>query len=93
MRESGAAQGEPPPEDDGDTFADAATRHVASAACELAIIPIEDVLALREQPNLPGTVDEYPNWRIPLPIPLEELFSQASVQRVMHALGQDANPE
>jgi 4-alpha-glucanotransferase len=52
-----------------------------------------DALGDTRQPNLPGTVDEYPNWRIPLPVPLEELFSQASVQRVMHALGQDANPE
>jgi hypothetical protein len=24
-------------------------------------------------PNLPGTVDEYPNWRLPLPVTLEEL--------------------
>ena len=43
---SGAAQGDPPPDDDGETFADAATRHVAGAACDLAIIPIEDALAL-----------------------------------------------
>jgi 4-alpha-glucanotransferase len=50
-----------------------------------------DALGETRQPNLPGTVDEYPNWRIPLPVPLEELFSQASVQRVTHALGQDAN--
>lgn len=50
-----------------------------------------DALGETRQPNLPGTVDEYPNWRIPLPVPLEELFSQASVQRVVHALEGDAN--
>jgi 4-alpha-glucanotransferase len=26
-------------------------------------LPIEDALALDEQPNLPGTVNEHPNWR------------------------------
>jgi 4-alpha-glucanotransferase len=28
---------------------------------------VEDVLALTEQPNLPGTIDEHPNWRRRLP--------------------------
>ncbi|WP_084432806.1 4-alpha-glucanotransferase [Kibdelosporangium aridum] len=51
-----------------------------------------DALGDLRQPNLPGTVDEYPNWRIPLPVPVEELFSQPGVQRVVHALGQGANP-
>jgi 4-alpha-glucanotransferase len=50
-----------------------------------------DALGDVRQPNLPGTVDEYPNWRIPLPVPVEDLFSQASVRRVVHALEQDAN--
>ncbi len=51
-----------------------------------------DALGDLRQPNLPGTVDEYPNWRIPLPVPIEELFSQPGVQRVVHALGRGANP-
>jgi hypothetical protein len=29
----------------------------------LAILPLEDALALPEQPNLPGTIDQHPNWR------------------------------
>jgi 4-alpha-glucanotransferase len=28
---------------------------------------VEDVLGLAEQPNLPNTVDEHPNWRRRLP--------------------------
>ncbi|MEV4317010.1 4-alpha-glucanotransferase [Actinocrispum sp. NPDC049592] len=51
-----------------------------------------DALMEHRQPNLPGTVDEYPNWRIPLPVAVEELFSQASVRRVVHALGSGADP-
>ncbi|ALG08092.1 4-alpha-glucanotransferase [Kibdelosporangium phytohabitans] len=45
-----------------------------------------DALGDLRQPNLPGTVDEYPNWRIPLPVPVEQLFSQPGVRRVVHAL-------
>jgi 4-alpha-glucanotransferase len=36
---------------------------------------MEDILGVREQVNLPGTVDEHPNWRQPLPVTLEELRS------------------
>jgi 4-alpha-glucanotransferase len=40
------------------------------------------------QPNLPGTVDEYPNWRLPVadgsgrPVRLEELRSDPEVRRL-----------
>jgi 4-alpha-glucanotransferase len=61
MRESGAAQGEPP--DSPGRFADAACAYVAGGACSLALLPLEDLLALSEQPNLPGTTDAHPNWR------------------------------
>ncbi len=44
-------------------FATAASAHTARAACALALLPLEDALALEEQPNLPGTVAEHPNWR------------------------------
>ncbi|OWW22388.1 hypothetical protein AYR66_25720 [Noviherbaspirillum denitrificans] len=32
------------------------------------MLPVEDALALTEQPNLPGTVDTHPNWRRRLPL-------------------------
>lgn len=51
-----------------------------------------DALGDLRQPNLPGTVDEYPNWRIPLSVPVEQLFAHPVVQRVVHALTENANP-
>jgi 4-alpha-glucanotransferase len=36
------------------------------------ILPVEDLLGLEEQPNLPNTVDEHPNWRRRLPAALLE---------------------
>ena len=38
------------------------------------ILPMEDVLGLTEQPNLPNTIDEHPNWRRRLPGPAKLLL-------------------
>jgi 4-alpha-glucanotransferase len=67
MRASGAAQGDMPGEEQGAEVATVAARHVASAACALALLPLEDAMALEEAPNLPGTTDRHPNWRRRLP--------------------------
>ncbi|MFC7476633.1 4-alpha-glucanotransferase [Dankookia sp. GCM10030260] len=67
FRESGAASGDPPGLQDTDAVVDAALAHVGAASCALAILPLEDALGLPEQPNLPGTVEEHPNWRRRLP--------------------------
>jgi 4-alpha-glucanotransferase len=46
---------------------DAALAFVAQTNSPLCLLPVEDVLGLQEQPNLPGTMDEHPNWRRRLP--------------------------
>jgi 4-alpha-glucanotransferase len=46
---------------------DAAIDYAASTPCPLVIVPMEDLLGLDEQPNLPGTTDEHPNWRRRMP--------------------------
>ena len=67
MRRSGAAEGGQPAPQDTDPVVDAALAHTAAARCELVMLPLEDVLGVVEQPNLPGTTDEHPNWRRRLP--------------------------
>lgn len=42
-------------------------------------MPVEDLFGLIEQPNLPGTVDEHPNWRRRLPDTLEALTADTTV--------------
>ncbi len=76
---SGAASGEAPPSDATEAVVDAACVHVGGAACELVMLPIEDAIGLVEQPNLPGTLDEHPNWRRRLPA---LLFEAACVGRL-----------
>ena len=63
MQASGAASGPIPAVWDAMPVVDAAVAQVGGSACELAMVPTEDVLGLEEQPNVPGTVDEHPNWR------------------------------
>jgi 4-alpha-glucanotransferase len=43
------------------------------APCALLVANLEDALAVSERPNMPGTVDEWPNWRQALPVPLERI--------------------
>jgi 4-alpha-glucanotransferase len=48
-------------------------KYLAETPARLLMIGIEDVLALPDQINLPGTTDQYPNWRRRLPLALEDL--------------------
>ncbi|HEY0578523.1 MAG TPA: 4-alpha-glucanotransferase [Pseudonocardia sp.] len=55
---------------------------LARTPCRLKLISPYDVLAEPRQPNLPGTVDEYPNWRLPLPATLDELRADPRVAEI-----------
>ncbi|MDQ2626008.1 MAG: 4-alpha-glucanotransferase, partial [Actinomycetota bacterium] len=56
-------------------------RLLAATPSRLKLISPYDVLAEPRQPNLPGTVDEYPNWRLPLREPLERLRTDPRIAR------------
>lgn len=81
FRQSGAAEGEQPAEHDVWPVLEAAAAHIGVTPCDLAILPLEDLLGLDEQPNLPGTMDEHPNWRRRMPAPLSECLSRPEVAR------------
>ncbi|MFM0628154.1 4-alpha-glucanotransferase [Paraburkholderia xenovorans] len=53
---------------------DEALAFVAATPGPLVTFPLEDLLAQVEQPNLPGSVDEHPNWRRRVSVPIDELF-------------------
>jgi 4-alpha-glucanotransferase len=65
---------------------------IARAASRLVLSAPTDVVGERRQPNLPGTVDEYPNWRIPLPVSLEEFFDDPHVADVIAPLRAERPP-
>jgi 4-alpha-glucanotransferase len=58
---------------------------LASPSILVAMSPY-DVLGERRQPNLPGTTDQYPNWRQPIPVDREELFADPRVVRLSRAM-------
>jgi 4-alpha-glucanotransferase len=60
---------------------------LAATPAMLVAVTLEDAVLARERPNVPGTTTERPNWRIPLPVPLENLWDLPSVRRVLAATG------
>lgn len=87
FRASGATdRADTPAPEEGEPVLDAALAHTGGAACRLAILPLEDVLGLPEQPNLPGTVDGHPNWRRRLPGEAGALLDDPQVSRRLELL-------
>jgi 4-alpha-glucanotransferase len=58
-------------------LADAVHRFIARAPSLLVTVQVEDMIGAVLQPNLPGTTDQYPNWRIRLDVELEDLAEHA----------------
>ena len=54
---------------------------------------LEDALAVPERPNMPGTSDEWPNWSIALPAPLEDLMADPRARCIADGLSRRATPE
>ncbi|ARU18014.1 4-alpha-glucanotransferase [Croceicoccus marinus] len=86
LSKSGAATGPQPAADEPQRVVDAAASHVAQAACKLAIVPLEDVVGVTEQPNLPGTIDEHPNWRRRMPADSTSLLQRPDIAARIQAI-------
>ena len=52
----------------------------------VVLASLEDVLAVPERPNMPGTLNEWPNWRISLPALLHNITSNANFESLANAL-------
>jgi 4-alpha-glucanotransferase len=65
---------------------DASVRFVGHTRAPLVLLPIEDALGLVEQPNLPGTIDEHPNWRRRLTGTGAQLLDQPDAARRLELL-------
>ncbi|WP_431096410.1 4-alpha-glucanotransferase [Polaromonas aquatica] len=55
--------------------------YVGSTPAPLVLAPLEDVLGIVEQPNLPGTVEGHPNWRQRLPRAAAALLETPDARR------------
>ena len=67
---------------------------LAASPARLVLAALGDAVGDVRQPNLPGTVDQYPNWRLPVangqgaPLSLEELLAAPGVNRLTALLAQ-----
>lgn len=60
---AGVAKGRPPGTHDVTRVLAGAIDYLGKTECDLVLLPLEDALGRKEQPNLPGTIAEHPNWR------------------------------
>ena len=60
----------------------AAYRVLARTRSRIVLATLEDALGVEERPNVPGTTTEFPNWRIALPVPLEEIEQASGPRRI-----------
>ena len=86
--EAGVANGAEPAQDDTDPVVDAALAYVGATPSLLTIAPLEDLTGLVEQPNLPGTITEHPNWRRRMPDATQALLDRPEVKRRVGKLNQ-----
>ncbi len=69
-----------------------AHRLLVASPARIVLATPGDALGDRRQPNLPGTTDEYPNWRLPVadgagqPVGLDRLRSDPGVGRLVAVL-------
>ncbi|RAK52229.1 4-alpha-glucanotransferase [Phenylobacterium deserti] len=86
LSEAGAADGPEPPPSETQPVVDAAIAMTAATACELLLVPVEDLLGVEEQVNLPGIVERHPNWRRRLPLAADAFFEEPAVRRRLDSL-------
>jgi 4-alpha-glucanotransferase len=65
-----------------------AYRSLAEAPSMIVTAALDDALGVEERPNMPGTTDEWPNWSIALPKPLDEVLADPQVEAVASALAE-----
>jgi 4-alpha-glucanotransferase len=64
---------------------------LARTPCRFITASLYDVLGEVDQPNLPGTTDQYPNWRLPLHADLAQIAADPRIARTAAVLSRRKN--
>jgi 4-alpha-glucanotransferase len=59
---------------------------LASAPSRIITATLDDAMEVEERPNMPATTDEWPNWSIALPQPIESLEKNPTAGRIARVL-------
>ena len=82
--------GAPPPDAD-DAIVVAVHALLAGAGSSLLAVQLDDALGMVEQQNLPGTIDEHPNWRRRYPVAVEALADDPGLAAIATVVGSRGN--
>jgi 4-alpha-glucanotransferase len=66
----------------------AVAHFLARTKSRLLALSLEDLLNVADQPNIPGTVDEHPNWRQRLPIATGRIADAIDIAALRNATGE-----
>lgn len=66
----------------------AVQKYIGLTESHIQLIPIEDGLELIEQVNIPGTIDEHPNWRQKLPLDLNQIWETPSILNIQSLMNE-----
>jgi 4-alpha-glucanotransferase/(1->4)-alpha-D-glucan 1-alpha-D-glucosylmutase len=64
----------------------AVSSFLAKTPSAVMVVQMEDVFGVADQANLPGTVDQHPNWRRKLPVPVEQWARDPRFKRLTRRL-------
>ncbi|MFD0391691.1 4-alpha-glucanotransferase [Tistrella bauzanensis] len=78
---------EPAPHASADPVIDGTLNFLGQTPTPLVLAPLEDLAGLGDQPNLPGTIAEHPNWRRRMPAPVPDLLETPAARRRLSRLG------
>jgi 4-alpha-glucanotransferase len=92
FRAADAASDAAPPSEKPGAAVDAAVNFIAGTPSSLVLLPMEDALGLAEQPNLPGTIEEHPNWRRRYQPAADEIFDDPAVVSRAQSLSRRRRP-
>ena len=79
----------PRSEPDAETLALAVHRWLARTPSALVLVQLEDLELSPEQVNLPGTIDEHPNWRRRTTLTLADLLTSPFAKALLAALREE----
>jgi len=79
FRGASVASGRQPASQAPERAIDAAVGFIARTPAPLALVPLEDALGVPDQPNMPGTIDEHPNWRRRAPRSADAMLEEPDI--------------
>jgi len=68
-------------------------RFLARTPSRMLVVALDDILGVRDQPNVPGTTTEHPNWRRRLPDMLEDIAEDPRLRAVGDILREEGRAD